>query len=674
MPYLDYTQGTINLTLGSKSVIGTRTYWLQKVHAGDILKIMEMDETGVVNSDFYIIEKVTSDTQILLVEPYNGENKAGFSDYAIQRQTEQFLNTELVGRQMKILDSITELDASVDKAEEHAINAEISANAAKQYAAEAENSMNTAIEKAEIATQQAQIATEQAEIATEQAGISTEQAETSTEQAGISTEQARIAVETVQNFINNGNRPGGSVIIGEDGKIPTDLIPAALQDIKSYPTQNEFPPRGETGYIYLALDTQKTFLWAGEPANMYVPIDTQIGLAGTGSAETAARSDHNHDATYEPIHNEYVWQGVIDSKKNLDTMFIKDGNWLVMGSGTTVMVNGVEHVVLLLRLKTYEGENIIQYQEAVVINTISNDQRTVSRSIVIAFDGLSNTVTILNTQPWQYAYARDSELLNNKRYLFKTEEEYQSGTADGSITENDVVFIGETSDKIPFAVKSVNNVFPDGAGNINLETSGANTILANPTEHPLFRDANNMKKDGLRVFIVTALYGAVANFPTEAVTYMIETYHADTAYLQKCSVLTQEGVSELWQRFGTKTSWQGWNKVTGSASGGGSTEVKQVVFSGAKASEVKVIPIKKNNQFIGLPIEVLKFVARTGTSVIMGGQMKLSNADDFELSANVELTDKSATLNNTIELNSVTTDECLIDLAVLSQYNNWRLS
>ena len=679
MPYLDYTAGTITLTRGSRSVTGNKTYWLQKIQPQSILRILQTDgETGRALAEFYIVEKVISDTQLLLTESYAGDNLE--TKYVIQRQPEQYLNQELATQQMKILDKISGLDTAVDSAEENAGKAEMFANAAKQYAAEAEASMNTAIEQATIATEKAEIATEQATIATEQATIATEQAEISTEQAGVSTEQAELAVETVQNFINNSNRPGGAVIVGEDGKIVESLIPGSVKDVKSYPSADEFPPTGETGFLYLAIDTQKVYLWSGSPANMYVPVDTQLSLEGTGTAQTAARSDHHHDGIYEPAHTEYVWNGVLTGKINLN-VFIKDGNYLIAGNvQNKPVVDGVEYEPSMLISKSFiinntNGGDLLNYGYQIqTVLAFSSDTGIVKiYRMVTTTTTISNVTTISAASPWQFAFASDSLRLGGSKYHFVTQEEYDTGTTDGSITTDDVAFIEETADKASFAVRSVNGLFPDGAGNIAIDVMGNKTILANPTDYPLYRNANNIKSDGERVMVTVALYGAVENYPVNDATAMfIRCYIAETTRFQDCYVLRNDGSTELWQRFGTTTAWQGWSKVSGGGTGG-NTEIKQVVFTGAVANDVKVIPIPRNESYTGLPIEVLKFVSREGTSVIMGGTMDLNNSANFDITDNVEFTDSSATLNNAIIINSTTTDECLIDLSVLSQYEDWRL-
>ena len=548
MPYLDYTQGTITLTKNSRSVIGNKTYWLLNAHANDILKVMIADQdTGQVVSEFYTIQQVISDTQLLIDKNYEGESITD-TNYAIQRLPEQFLNRELAQSLLEQQKKHTIIDASLDEAREHATQAGISANAAKQYAAEAENSMNAAISAADRAEALEQDYIQYRDEAQQAAQTATEQAGVSTEQAGVSTEQAELAVETVTNFINSGNKPGGAVIVDESGKILESLIPGSVKDVKSYPTASNFPPTGETGFIYLAIDTQKAYLWAGSPANMYVPVDTQLSLEGTGTAQTAARSDHHHDGIYEPAHTEFVWSGVIDTEKNLNTMFIKDGNYTVTANVQIRVDNGT-YPVRILNLKSYGSSQLqlayIDYQGSVAVAT---------RQIA-----LSNT-TITSAPAWKLAFASDSLRLNGSRYHFVTEQEYSEGVSDGSIATNDVAFIETDPASQSFAVRSVNGIYPDGTGNVNISVGGG-TKLANPTDYPLYRNANNIKTDGERVMITVALYGSVENFPVEANSYLVQCFVAETTMYQECSALKADGSIDKYARFGTTTALGEWKLI-----------------------------------------------------------------------------------------------------------------
>lgn len=567
MPYLDYTQGTITLTNGSRSVIGNKTYWLLNAHANDILKVMIANQdTGQVVSEFYTIQQVVSDTQILIDRNYEGESIVD-SKYAIQRLPEQFLNRELAQSLLEQQKKYTIIDASLDEAREHATQAGISANAAKQYAAEAENSMNAAISAADRAEALEQDYIQYRDEAQQAAQTATEQAGISTEQAGISTEQAELAVETVTNFINSGNNPGGAVIISPDGKIPVDLIPGSVQDVKSYPTASDFPPTGETGFIYLAIDTQKVYLWAGSPANMYVPVDTQLSLEGTGTAQTAARSDHHHDGIYEPAHTEYVWSGILTGNINLNT-FIKDGNYLISGNvQNKPVIDGIEYDPTMLISKSFilnitQGGDILNYGyqiQTILANIDVTGMIKIYR--MVATTTTTNNVTTINaTSPWQFAFASDSLRLGGSKYHFVTEQEYNTGISDGSIATNDVAFI-ETDPASPsFAVRSINGIYPDGTGNVNISVGGG-TKLANPTDYPLYRNANNIKTDGERVMITVALYGSVENFPVEANSYLIQVFVAETTMYQECSALKADGSIEKYARFGTTTALGEWKLI-----------------------------------------------------------------------------------------------------------------
>ena len=53
------------------------------------------------------------------------------------------------------------------------------------------------------------------------------------------------------------------------GKIPTEYLPTYVDDVLEFADFDAFPTTGETGKIYLALDTNKTYRWTG---SVYVQI------------------------------------------------------------------------------------------------------------------------------------------------------------------------------------------------------------------------------------------------------------------------------------------------------------------------------------------------------------------------------------------------------------------
>ena len=65
-----------------------------------------------------------------------------------------------------------------------------------------------------------------------------------------------------------------------------------VDEVLEYPTRSNFPTTGESGKIYIALDTNKVYRWSG---TTYVEISSSLALGTTNS--TAARGDHKHTGT-----------------------------------------------------------------------------------------------------------------------------------------------------------------------------------------------------------------------------------------------------------------------------------------------------------------------------------------------------------------------------------------
>jgi len=72
-----------------------------------------------------------------------------------------------------------------------------------------------------------------------------------------------------------------------DGVIPASQLPSYVDDVLEYPTLADFPNIGESGKIYVADDTNKTYRWSGSG---YVEISGG-GVALGETASTAYRGD-----------------------------------------------------------------------------------------------------------------------------------------------------------------------------------------------------------------------------------------------------------------------------------------------------------------------------------------------------------------------------------------------
>ncbi len=79
---------------------------------------------------------------------------------------------------------------------------------------------------------------------------------------------------------------GGLAELDSSGHVPSSQLPSYVDDVLEYPSKNNFPAVGETGKIYVTLDTNLTYRWSG---SAYVEISPSLALGETSS--TAYRGD-----------------------------------------------------------------------------------------------------------------------------------------------------------------------------------------------------------------------------------------------------------------------------------------------------------------------------------------------------------------------------------------------
>lgn len=99
---------------------------------------------------------------------------------------------------------------------------------------------------------------------------------------------ARSSVALLNSKIGNAN---GIAELDSTGKVPTSQLPSYVDDVLEYDTRNNFPATGESGKIYIAKDTNKTYRWSG---STYVEISESLALGDTSS--TAYRGDRGKTA------------------------------------------------------------------------------------------------------------------------------------------------------------------------------------------------------------------------------------------------------------------------------------------------------------------------------------------------------------------------------------------
>ena len=78
----------------------------------------------------------------------------------------------------------------------------------------------------------------------------------------------------------------GLAELDSSGKVPSSQLPSYVDDVLEYTNKASFPAKGESGKIYIAQDTNKTYRWSG---STYVEISPSLALGETSS--TAYRGD-----------------------------------------------------------------------------------------------------------------------------------------------------------------------------------------------------------------------------------------------------------------------------------------------------------------------------------------------------------------------------------------------
>lgn len=73
-----------------------------------------------------------------------------------------------------------------------------------------------------------------------------------------------------------------------DGKVPASQLPSYVDDVEEYASVSEFPATGESGKIYIALDTNKSYRWSGSE---YIPILNVDIWTGTRAQYEALTTD-----------------------------------------------------------------------------------------------------------------------------------------------------------------------------------------------------------------------------------------------------------------------------------------------------------------------------------------------------------------------------------------------
>ncbi len=119
------------------------------------------------------------------------------------------------------------------------------------------------------------------------------------------------------NAINNSKgAANGIATLDDSGKVPSAQLPSYVDDVLEFANKNAFPSPGESGKIYIAIDTNKSYRWGG---TAYTEISKSLALGETAStAYAGSKGKANADAIAAIKRDKYVkptgWE--IDSTGN----------------------------------------------------------------------------------------------------------------------------------------------------------------------------------------------------------------------------------------------------------------------------------------------------------------------------------------------------------------------
>ena len=198
--------------------------------------------------------------------------------------------------------------------------------------------------------------------------------------------------------------PEGVAELDENGLVLASQLPSYVDAVEEHDSLSDFPVTGESGKIYVAIDTSLTYRWAGSG---YVEISPSIALGETSS--TAYRGDRGAVAyahvsdTSNPHHVTKAQLGLdrvdntSDSEKTVDKA-VKDGAGNVIASTYETKLDADDKLtsaksytdVKTSEAKAYADDKLIESEAYArsLISSYSSESFNVELSI-----GPSDTVT-----------------------------------------------------------------------------------------------------------------------------------------------------------------------------------------------------------------------------------------------------------------------------------------
>lgn len=196
------------------------------------------------------------------------------------------------------------------------------------------------------------------------------------------------AIDSLNSKVNGINNSKGAAngiaTLDASGKVPSAQLPSYVDDVLEFANQAAFPSPGESGKIYIAIDTNKSYRWGG---TAYTEISKSLALGETAStAYAGSKGKANADAIAAIKRDKYVkpdgWE--IDSTGNnfaegevgIDgTAGLGDGVNIRCEAGEAIAnsaVVGTKSTVLTIPNATASKNGMMSASDKSTLDTLSN--------------------------------------------------------------------------------------------------------------------------------------------------------------------------------------------------------------------------------------------------------------------------------------------------------------
>ena len=133
----------------------------------------------------------------------------------------------------------------------------------------------------------------------------------------------------------------GVAELDNSGKVPSSQLPSYVDDVEEYASLSNFPATGESGKIYVALDTNKTYRWTG---STYVELSEGVVLGETSS--TAYRGDRGKIAYDDSQTNKAAIGTLANLETTVKTDLVSAINEIAQGGGGSSTYAGLTDVIV----------------------------------------------------------------------------------------------------------------------------------------------------------------------------------------------------------------------------------------------------------------------------------------------------------------------------------------